>query len=232
MSSKDYQKYWQDHWEKHDKLNQLNPQMQVARTKLGEPISQDDWKLSCEHIMNQVQPRKSDKVLDLCCGNGLLTACLIDHVASVVAVDFSQKLLDNFIVSNDRITIHTYDILTFNFGKLQYNKILLYFAAQHFSEQTMMRILHKAHMALLPGGIFLIGDVPDASRKWNFYSKPEYRSFYFSALENDEYPVGTWFDKEFFQYAAEYLGYELTKIQDQPEFMLNSNHRFDVICYK
>lgn len=232
MSSSDFQKYWREHWEKHEKLNHLNPQRQVARTKLGEPISEENWRLSCEYIIQQIQPNSNNVVLDLCCGNGLLTACLIDQVDAVVAVDFSQKLLDNFIVRSDRIKVLNRDILTYDFGKGKFDRILLYYAAQHFSESSMVQILRKAHRALKNGGIFLVGDIPDVSRKWSFYSSMEYRGFYFSNLERNQYPVGTWFDTQFFQYAGEYLGYKHVDIQDQPNFMLNSNHRFDVIFYK
>ena len=228
----EYRDYWKEHWLSHPKLGNNDPQKQVARTKFGMPISKSDWIKTCEHILGQVQPHSTDTLLDLCCGNGLLTTYLINYVNKIFAVDYSKILLDAFVVKNHRVTKVFADALNFDYDSYSFNSVVMYYAAQHFSENTLLSVVKKVYTSLEEGGVFLIGDIPDIHRKWSFFYKPEYRNFYFSCLESGQPAVGTWYDKKFFEYLAEYIGFENLEIQDQPEFMNNSNHRFDVLLMK
>lgn len=228
----DYSDYWKEHWLSHSKLDSSDPQKQVARTKFGIPISENDWNRTCDYIVDQMQLQSTDTALDLCCGNGLLSAHLIDYVNKIYAVDYSKKLLDSFVVESDKITKVLSDVLSFDYYAFRFNRVVMYFAAQHFSESTLLSIVRKVHKNLEEGGVFLIGDIPNMYRKWSYFYKPEFRHFYFSNLERGEPSVGTWYDKKFFEYLAEYIGFGNVEILDQPEFMTNSNHRFDVLFKK
>jgi SAM-dependent methyltransferase len=228
----EYKNYWQRHWQSHDKLDEKNSQKQVARTKFGLPISENDWIKTCEYVVAQLQPQPTDSLLDLCCGNGLLTAYLINYVDHIVAVDYSRKLLDAFVIENDRVAKVLSDALTFDYESYRFNRAVMYFSAQHFSERSLISVVRKIHRSLEDGGTLLLGDIPDIHRKWDYFHKIEYRNFYFSNLESGRPAVGTWYDRIYFEYLAEYLGFRHVEIQDQPNFMINSNHRFDVLLVK
>ena len=228
----DYSDYWREHWLSASKLEDGDPQKQVARTKFGKSISDNDWSRTCEYIVKQLHPKPSDMLLDLCCGNGLLTAYLCDHVRKITAVDYSKKLLDSFVIENRKITKVLSDALSFDYESFMFDRVVMYYAAQHFSEGGLFIIVKKIYDSMVPGAIFLIGDIPDLHRKWNYFYKKEFREFYFSGLESGCPSVGTWYDKRFFEYLAEYIGFKEVKILDQPEFMNNSSHRFDVVLTK
>ncbi len=228
----DYSDYWQKYWESHNNLDNEDPQKQVARTKFGIPILKDDWNKTCEHILTQIKADPTDTLLDVCCGNGLLSAYLIDYVHEIYAIDYSKKLFNNFVVDNDRIIKVFSDVQNFDYKSCHFNRVIMYFAAQHFNESFLLSIVKKIYENMMEGGLFLIGDIPDIDRKWGFFNRPEFREFYFSNLEKAQPAIGTWYDKLFFKYLAEYIGFRDIIIQDQPQFMLNSSHRFDVILKK
>lgn len=224
--------YWRDHWQTHSKLESLDPQIQVARTKFGIPIANNEWNRTCEYIISQMQLHPNDTVLDLCCGNGLLSAYLIEYVSKIYSIDYSSKLLDNFVINDDRIIKVLSDVLNYDFHLHDFDSAVLYFAAQHFNESDLIFIADKIYKNMRDNGVFLIGDIPDINRKWDFFYKKEFRSFYFSNLEKRKPAVGTWYEKKFFEYLAEHIGFSNVIVQDQPEFMINSNHRFDVLFVK
>lgn len=222
--------YWKEHWESDPRLSSDNPFYQVGRTQRKKPISPEDWARSLKFIEQYLLPNDQDVLIDLCCGNGLLSDYFCNLVSEIIAIDYSKRLLDVF-VAKERSNVHTLqrDVKKLSFEDLSFNKVLFHFAAQHFSEGEILRILQRIKKSIAPGGLIYIGEIPDVDRKWNFYSTKEYKDAYFDGLIKDEPIIGTWYKKEFFEYAAESLGFTGIKILDQPKFMLNQNHRFDVL---
>lgn len=226
------EKYWHAYWTTNPKLDDDRHQKKIGRTAFGREISPLNWSKTCHRILEQLTPDDTSHLLDLCCGNGLLSEFLNPFVNKITAVDYSKKLLDNFVINDPKITKVLCNVLDFDFSIYRADRILMYFSAQHFSETSMLHILKKASANMTTGAIFLIGDIPDIDRKWNFYSTTEFRHFYFSGLEKGTPSIGTWYQKAYFQFAAEYCGFSSVQIQDQPNYMINSKYRFDVILQK
>jgi SAM-dependent methyltransferase len=70
---------------------------QVGWSVQNEPL---DKKLILEivdKISNKLELSGNDRVLDLCCGNGLLTFELVSKVYSITGIDFSKAYIDNAI---------------------------------------------------------------------------------------------------------------------------------------
>ena len=227
-----HRSYWELHWKSHRKLDDSDPQKQVARTRFGKSISEDDWLKTCQHVFAQVRPKPTDTILDLCCGNGLLSAYMLEYVDKIIAVDFSKKLIENFIVNDARVTKVLCDAVEFDYASYSFDHALMYFAAQHFDEASLVSVITKVCRCLKKGGCFLIGDIPDIRRKWNFYLNRDFRFQYFSNLLRGREAIGTWYEKIFFKYLSEYVGFGSVEILDQPKFMINSYYRFDVIFKK
>lgn len=224
--------YWQEHWRSHSKLDDNDPQKQVARTKYGVAISNGAWLKTCDYIIDQIMPVKTDVFLDICCGNGLLEECLVSKVDKIIGVDFSEKLLNEFVVESSKIIKVCSDVNKFDYSSCKYDHAIMYFAAQHFSEEELCIIIDKISKNIQKGGKIYIGDVPDITRKWEFYSTSENRNYYYSCLKDGVPNIGTWFEKEYFLYMAECLGFDEVIVKDQPEFMNNSSHRYDVLFVK
>jgi hypothetical protein len=64
-------------------------------------------------------------------------------------------------------------------------KRLLYCALQHFKERETINIFDTICRSLMPGGTFLIGDIPDIDRLFVFFSKPEWVKAYFDSVKNN-----------------------------------------------
>ena len=82
------------------------------------------------------------------------------------------------------------------------------------------------------GGCCVIGDVPDIERIWQFVSSHEYRREYFELLGKGKPAIGTWFSKDFINYLAIDVGFEMCEIIDQPAYLINSGYRYDVRLIK
>lgn len=222
--------FWKNHWQTSSLLESDNPFVQVGRTKHKTPVSLEDWAKTLSFIEERLRPSQDDVLIDLCCGNGLLSDYFSSLTGEVIAIDYSQQLLNSFVAKNSaNIKLLQCDINALEFSQFSFNKVLFNFAAQHFSEAEILRILQRIQRSIASGGMIYIGEVPDLDRKWNFFSNKEYKSAYFNGLIKGEPIIGTWFEKDFFEYAAENLGFKEIEIFDQPEYMLNHNHRFDIL---
>ena len=224
--------YWRTFWKEGEITENEDPQNQVGRTKFGKTIEKEVWVDTLQFIKEKLQLNPDHRVLELCAGNGLVTAEIAKHVDSVVAVDYSKKLLDSFVVHDGNVEkIHS-DVLSFSIQKESYDRILLYFSAQHFSELEMTKIVSNSWAGLRQDGMLYIGDIPDIEKRWDFYNKKTYRQFLFDKFLKNEHHIGTWFDAKFFLYLGEYTGFRESERIEQPSFMINASHRFDIMYKK
>jgi SAM-dependent methyltransferase len=68
---------------------------QVGWSVQNEPLEKKLILEIIDKISNKLELNKNDRVLDLCCGNGLLTFELVSKVDSVTGIDFSKAYIDN-----------------------------------------------------------------------------------------------------------------------------------------
>ena len=64
---------------------------QVGKTVAGDPISREQFEAPLQDCRRALDIRKSDTLLDLCAGNGLITFELAGDVASAVGIDFHHR---------------------------------------------------------------------------------------------------------------------------------------------
>jgi len=224
--------YWKNFWNQDKILKLDNPQSQVGRTRFGETIEEEAWDETVKFLLEKLKLEPNHKVLDLCAGNGLITKEIVPFVEEVVAVDVSKKLLDSFVIADDKIKKDHSDILSYPYPSNYFDRVLFYFSAQHFDETEITKIFTRVYRTLSDGGIFYAGDIPDINKRWDFYHKAEYRNFLFNTLHEGNHHIGKWFDRDFLIYLGEHCGFSECKTIDQPSFMINSSHRFDLIFTK
>ena len=53
-------------------INTNNNQTNVGRTKNGNPISDEKWELTINHIKSQIELKETDDIIEFCCGNGMV----------------------------------------------------------------------------------------------------------------------------------------------------------------
>ena len=207
--------------------------MDVGRTRNGVPVTEEQWERTIEYIAGLTGLKERDALIELCCGNALLLGPLAKQCARATGVDFSRVLLKQAheLFPNVFATLHG-DVLEVELPENPADVVLIYYAIQHFDERDAVRLIEKAIKLLKPEGRLLIGDVPDARKLWQYLNKPEYRKDYIQRILEYRPMIGTWFDREFFEAIGDYLRDVDAQILQQPEFLINSNVRFDVLYTK
>ena len=225
--------FWKKHWKYNYLFASENPQIRVARTVFGVPISEKNWKLTLDFLTMKLKLTKKKEILDLCCGNGLVSIPFAKRVKTVYAIDYSNVLikeLQSYRIPN--IHAKCADANSLILKKNSFDIIILYFAIQHFNKKETIILLRKCKDWLKEGGQLYIGDIADEEKIWDFFNKKKYRAKYFEAFENSRPIIGNWFSKAFFSHLSEYLGFQNIEIVEQKKFMINYHYRFDVIMTK
>jgi cyclopropane fatty-acyl-phospholipid synthase-like methyltransferase len=227
----DWEKYWTTRPKTVDKKDYLK---QVGKTVKGQPITDLQFQLIVSQISDHLHLKKDDLVLDLCCGNGLITKELAKKCGEVVGVDFSQPLLEvanrdhrpsNVVYKHRNVLV--LDKVSPKAGDF-FNKILMYEALQHFTKRDLITILRNTLRLVSKSCIMLFGSVPDARKKWKFYNTPNRRLIYMVRRMTGREAIGTWWDKEFIRGVCKQLDL-LCEFKEQPKELYTSHYRFDVL---
>ena len=223
---------WYKYWNENEIVNNANLYRQVGMTSYGRHPSIDEWNRLISEIHKLIDLRESDTVLDLCCGNGMISNSIAKSCQGIVAVDFSKKLLGNFIPVSKKIHKINCDIRDIDFKNEQFDSIIFSASIQHLSERESIVVIGKCNKWLKENGKLIILDIPDLKRKWNFYSNKKYRNNYISSIIKDELIIGTWFDDQFMISVGHYFNFSKTSVIEQDSYRINHSFRFDALLEK
>lgn len=162
---------WQEYW------NQLaraesDPQRQVARVKNQRQLGAEDTDAVVWHLSRLLDLKPTDKLLDLCCGNGLLTRQFARNCERVVGIDLAPAMIESARQHSARPNVQ---YLQGNATEAKqivegpFDKIILQFSFQYLSREEGEKAVRGMKRLLKPGGIIVLGDVPDWSRLHVFY---------------------------------------------------------------
>jgi tRNA (cmo5U34)-methyltransferase len=110
------------------------------------------------------QGERDYRVLDLGCGNGVLSELVLRKLprSFVVGFDLTEKMLDAFErkLSNyaDRFELRQGDYHTDSIGK-EYDLIIAGLTLHHFTWEERKKFYHTLYSALNQGGLFLARDI-------------------------------------------------------------------------
>jgi SAM-dependent methyltransferase len=225
--------YWKDYWSKLHNPESADLQVQVARTRMGNPIAHEPWIQTVEYVKNLLSLKSSDVFLDACGGNGLFASQFETLCKKTVVVDVNAELLSNLKKRSPEINVVNSDLIEFlEISEEKFDKILFYAGIQYFSEHEVLHILNKYMNLLNPGGILLIGDIPDLGSRDSFLANDGRFTRYFDNLREGKETIGTWFSYQWISALSNYLGFESCELHIQPEFQIYSDFRFDVVIRK
>lgn len=227
--------YWEKNFNDKKVVGQSNDlQINIARTKEGKPISKEDWHTTLGYIAGSLDITKQSRVLELCCGNGVIIGNISDQCKEAIGVDYSEELLNQLQNSfkNKNLSVVSSNVLDFKIKESAFDAIILYFSLQHFNERDSYLLIEKCIKGLKPKGKILIGDIPDLDKKWHYVNQPNYHIDYFNRVLNNTPKIGYWYQKDFFMAMNSCFPNVSFKILEQPKYQINAGHCFDVLIQK
>lgn len=133
----------------------------------------DSVRQTVDHIVENLQLSPQDDVLDVCCGNGLVTALVAEYCGEIIGVDISSKQIEQAKRNYPNITFlqSPADCISSVLPEKKFDKIYLQFSFQYLTkkgegERAIAEMLH----VLKPGGMIFMGDIPDHDKLWTFYN--------------------------------------------------------------
>jgi SAM-dependent methyltransferase len=184
---------WQEYWDKflltrHGKeevSSEDDLYLQVARTVNKKPIEKEAADKIVEKIFLALELKPEDVMVDFCCGNGLFTYELRNSVKQIIAVDFSQNIIDtaNKYKSAANITYCLGSVTDYinqfdrEWPSVSPNKYLMNDALAYFTGEDLEAML--TGITKVSGSFkFLLTGVPNDELKWNYYNTDERKAFY------------------------------------------------------
>lgn len=223
--------HWVDFWRSHAKTSsESDPQVQVLRTCGGQPIPLSLFQRIVQGLICQMELGPRHVVLDLCCGNGLITSAVAATSRRVVAVDVAPEFVTAARhLGKGNVLPLLADVRKVNFRAASFDRVLLFAGLQYLSHQDTLGLLQRLHHWLVEDGLVYIGDIPDASRRWRFFDTKERRDAYFAGLLVGNPIVGTWFEREWLVYAGLHSGFAQAQILEQDAELPFAHYRYDVL---
>jgi 2-polyprenyl-3-methyl-5-hydroxy-6-metoxy-1,4-benzoquinol methylase len=222
---------WSDYWNRRELVG-LDPLRQVGKTISGEPIASEVLDAIVGDILKRLGLQSADQVLDLCCGNGVITQRFSVHCGRIVGVDYSRPLIETAERSFGGPKIHyvlgDVTALPSSILEQKFDKIYMYEAIQHLREPTVAEMLRRLRCSASLSAPVLLAGVPDADRIWNFYNTPARREEYFRRKAAGNEAIGTWWLRSELEQLAANSGYEVEFFSQNPK-LHTAHYRFDVV---
>jgi len=238
---------WQEYWEnflqhkygKNEVATEEDLFCQVGRTVYKKPIKKEVFDEMIAKIMEDMRFSPGDILVELCCGNGLFTYELSQYVRQILAVDFSQNIIDaaNKYRSAENIMYHAGSAIDYlldfksNFPGIIPGKYLMNDALAYFTPADLEKMLIDINV-ISPSFLFLIRGVPNEDLKWNYYNTEERKAVYFANLAKGDLTndgLGNWWLPEDIRTICTALN---LKCQIRNQSLPISDYRMDVIITK
>jgi SAM-dependent methyltransferase len=203
---------------------------QVGKTINGMPVP----KVNLTHIVDQIRDvltlETSDRILDIGCGNGLITKLISEHCSYVIGIEQSAELYETANQHSNSVNIEYKKgpIEGIGIDEMQCEKAFMYEVLQHIDYKDANAAISRIINGLGDQGKLFIGGIPDEEKKWDFYNSYERREGLYKALEQSGDPIGFWYHRDFLKCIGERQGLRV-QIIDQKKELYTSHYRFDCL---
>ncbi len=224
-------------WKKHytelpDKFEETEFLQQVGKTISGQPITQAQFSAQLADIDSALKVNENDVVLDMCCGNGIITAQISKACNSIVGVDFSESLISiakkyNSLNNEKYYCMSALDSEIKNISTKPFTKIYMYEALQHFEEADLQKLLFLIRDIATSDAIIFFGGIPDNDRIWYFYDTEERRQDYWRRKSEGREAIGTWWNRNYITDVCRLCRFDNVFL-DQNPVLYSAHYRFDV----
>jgi 2-polyprenyl-3-methyl-5-hydroxy-6-metoxy-1,4-benzoquinol methylase len=218
------------------RVNNLNKKQflkQVGHSINGIEISVKELDLIINDILEILAISKDDTLLDICCGNGVITQRLSRHCKSIVAIDLSNKMIDvaKQFNGNSNIRYINCDFLHIEENlntKTKFSKIIMFAALQHFSHEEFSTIIKKIQFYVGSEFTIMFGFIPNQEYKKAFFSTIRRKVQYLFRKYTNSDVMGTWWNKQELEKSCNKLNLNCEFIEI-PINQYGSPYRFHVV---
>lgn len=207
---------------------------QVGRTIGGKSEPEEQVEIHVKSIANLLKLNNKDVLLDLCCGNGIVTAQLAPLCGIVIGVDYSEELIQVAKKTNSASNIayipsSVEDMPELDLPTTRPTKICMNAGLQYFTEPMVVRLL--ASLRRLARDLeLLFTAVPNSDKLEKFYNTPERRAEYERRSAAGNEAIGTWWNRHHLISIFERAGYAARAIDLDPT-LTSAHYRFDVLAH-
>ena len=223
-----WRKYWSEmEFEATPSLGQAF--RQVGKTALGRPVRLHHLNVIVDVIVSGLALSSHDLVLDLGCGNGVVTERIAVLVERVAGIDVSEALIDSACSHRSRsnCTYHVGDLADLGpFPIKGVTKAYSYEVLQYLSTEET-RSLFRILVDLLGEDLeFFAGSIPERAKLRAFYNTSERWRYYERRMTEGIEQIGHWWERDELVALCDEFGLACT-LTDQPESLYTSHYRFD-----
>lgn len=203
---------------------------QTRRTVHDEPMSDAQLRMIMEAIHNGLQLQPDDVLIELACGNGLLSVQLFDACRGYLGTDISDYLISVAKKHFERLPNHRFEVrggiecVTQESQPERFTRALCYAGFQYFGDQDISHILTMLYRRFTRLERIFIGNLPDRARITDFFT---HRMPGEDELSDPGTALGAWRTREAFAQLADAAGWQTVFSIMPPEFYA-SHYRYDV----
>jgi ubiquinone/menaquinone biosynthesis C-methylase UbiE len=216
---------------------------EMYRAMDGTPAPEEAQQVVARAVLDLLKPSPQASLLDVGCGLGNLTKYWAPHFAHVAATDLSPGMIDRARLVLPDADLYVAPAHELPFEDETFDRAVCYGVFQLFPDYAYARTaLAEMLRGVRPGGVLVLGDVPDAARKHLSYEDLQWRSQprsrqliegtrrAFSDLLFGERPYG-FYRLSFFAQEAARAGYEY-RVVPQPPLVDRAMWRVNVMISK
>lgn len=225
--------YWKNHYNRGAELFKDSLLKQVGKTINGMEVDNQQLAYIAESVIEALEVTSDSVIVDLCCGNGLITKYVAKVANRVIAVDYSDILINTARekCGANNISYVESDVLNLPISILtQSQKFYMYEALQHFSSESFKKLLGELKNVEHAIKLF-IGSVPDRKKLWDYYDTEEKKLFYLQREKENKPHMGNWWRQDELQSIAEQYQFNITFIP-QNKLLYTAYYRFNCLLEK
>jgi cyclopropane fatty-acyl-phospholipid synthase-like methyltransferase len=224
---------WREYWDEFPRrFNDSDFRRQVGRTaNRGVPTPALEIEAVIEEIVSSLALGPRDRLLDLCCGNGLLTVRLAERCTEAVGVDFSEPMIRLAREHHTGGNVRYVDGSVLDLGRCvdgKFDKICMVESLAYFGPDDLAQILDGLSTRGASRMTILFSGVLDDEAKWDFFDTPARRTEYEQQQKEGTEIMGRWWTRSEIGRIATKHGYE-TEFSSQDERLNTAHYRFNVL---
>lgn len=205
---------------------------QVGRLHGKQTLSLDVLATSVAHLIEMGDINTQHDLLDICCGNGMITNLIAKHCNNIVGIDFAESLLQHGKAAYPQIEFYQENVLK-PFTKipstLKFHRIICCFSFQYFETfEQGLTVINNLLPYLHPQGKIVLTDIPNRKHFFNYYNSFS-RLFHLAMqMARNKNDMGKFWSEEELNLIAKKVGLYGKKIE-QPKHLPYAAYRMDYV---